>query len=128
MRKLVLGRFWLAGGFIILFILLALLLAPQSAVPDVPMLSDKAKHAIAFAGLTGWFCGVFERRFFVWLAAAMVLFGVSTELLQSALIPSRHGGLGDFVADLIGIGAALIVALLGADQWSAWVERIFRLE
>ncbi|MEO0576200.1 MAG: hypothetical protein AAF004_12115, partial [Pseudomonadota bacterium] len=105
MRKLVLARFWLAGGFLILLVLLALLLAPQSAVPDVPMLGDKAKHCIAFAGLTGWFCGVFERRFFLRLIAAMIVFGISTELQQSGVITTRDGGFGDFIAHVIGIGA-----------------------
>ncbi|MEL6870587.1 MAG: VanZ family protein [Pseudomonadota bacterium] len=128
MRELALARFWFAGGVALCLIVLVALLVPQDTFTTPASLGDKAQHFIAFGGIAGWFSGVFERRY-VWIVAVSIAgFGIVTEYLQWVLTDDRHGDIGDLLADLAGILAAVGAARLGLDQWSAWIERRFGLE
>ena len=70
---------------------------------------DKLNHALAFAALA--FCA--ERAFGVALrwrsSAALLLFGIAIELVQSQL-PWRSAEAADVLADAVGIAAGLLLA------------------
>jgi VanZ family protein len=88
-------------------ILLYLCLAPAKSLPSSG-LWDKWEHAIAWAVLAGVGLVLFPDR-----PATIVVFslsfGVAVEVLQAALPFGRDGDWKDFVADCVGVAAALLV-------------------
>jgi VanZ family protein len=99
-----LGLYGLASA-----ILLYLTLAPSKAVPDVH-LWDKAEHAIAWAVLAGVGLVLFPRAVLP-IALFALGFGVLVEILQGALPFGRDADWKDWIADLVGVAAAVIVYL-----------------
>lgn len=91
-------------------------------------LSDKWLHGITFAFLAVWYSGQFARRSYGWLAVALVAFGGLIEFCQS-LVSYRTAETGDLVADILGVGSGLILALIGAGGWSLraedWMQKKF---
>jgi VanZ family protein len=87
-------------------ILLYLCLAPSKALPSVH-LWDKAEHAIAWAVLAGVGLVLFPDE-----AAAVALFalgfGIAVEVLQGALPFGRDADWKDWIADGVGVAAALL--------------------
>jgi hypothetical protein len=71
---------------------------------------DKVVHIGIFAAVA--FTGLQVRLPLRWLATALVVHAVSSELAQHWLLPDRSGDPSDVVADLVGVtlGAALGVA------------------
>ncbi len=72
---------------------------------------DKSNHALAFASLafsSVW--AVWQRpRQWIWLAAALVGYGIGIEIAQSFL-PPREADWHDVVADSVGIALGLLAA------------------
>jgi len=72
---------------------------------------DKSNHALAFASLafsSVW--AVWQRpRQWIWLAAALVGYGIGIEIAQSFL-PPREADWHDVVADSVGIAIGLLAA------------------
>ena len=87
---------------------LALIPAPPKAITTG---WDKSNHALAFASLafsSVW--AVWQRpRQWVWLAMALVGYGIGIEIAQSFL-PPREADWHDVVADSVGIALGLAVA------------------
>jgi VanZ family protein len=88
-------------------ILLYLTLAPSKALPTVN-LWDKAEHAIAWAVLAGVGLILFPRHA-VAIAVFALAFGVLVEVLQGALPFGRDMDWKDWVADAVGVAAAMLV-------------------
>jgi len=84
-------------------------------------LSDKWLHGITFAFLAVWYSGQFARRSYWWLALALLAFGALIEFCQS-LVTYRTAETGDLIADMLGIGGGLILALIGLGGWSLRAE------
>jgi len=88
-------------------ILLYMCLAPSEALPK-SHLWDKAEHAIAWAVLAGVGLVLFPRQ-----AASVVVFalgfGIAVEVLQGVLPFGRDLDWKDWIADCVGVAAAVLV-------------------
>ena len=88
-------------------ILLWLTLAPSKDLPHVN-LWDKAEHAIAWAVLAATGLVMWPRKP-VTIAAYALFVGAAVELLQGSMGLGRDMDWHDFVADSVGVAAALAV-------------------
>jgi VanZ family protein len=86
---------------------LAVLFTPGGDVPSAPPGVDKVVHATLFAALavTGSWAGV--RRGV--LAGLLVIWGAVSEVLQGIPVLDRDPALGDWVADVLGALAGLLI-------------------
>jgi VanZ family protein len=91
-------------------ILLYLCLAPGKDLPKEPIW-DKAEHAIAWFVLAGVGLGFWPFRAARVAAFALAL-GALVEVLQWAMPFGRDGDWRDWIADLVGVAAALAVLAL----------------
>jgi hypothetical protein len=121
MSPLVLRRFWLAGGVCLVAAVLALALAPTSAVPATG-LGDRFDHTLAFATLTLWFAGLLQPPLYAPLGLALLAFGAAIEALQGASGLGRVADLRDLAVDLVGVAVGLAAARAGLGRWMQWVE------
>lgn len=94
----------LAAGIVVLSVLNLGPVGPSA-------LSDKLKHVIAYAALSGWFCAMAPRRWLLWFGASLTL-GVVMELVQY-LLPHRQFEWADMLADAVGaaLGGGVAVVL-----------------
>lgn len=111
--------FWLAGGLVLVILVLNFSLMPGFG-RDIGM-TDKVAHFLVFLVLMVWFCGVFRGRVTPWVALGLLAFGILIEILQSRL-PYRSAELYDAFADVGGILLGWGVAAVGLGQWTALVE------
>lgn len=89
----------------------ALSLAPAAALPPMD-LWDKLEHAIAYACLAAAGCvGFPSRRGRLRVILALAVLGGLLELAQT-LAPGREPSLGDWIANVTGIGVGCLAALL----------------
>lgn len=102
-RALRLGLYGLA-----VVILLYITLAPQQDVPTASLFSDKVEHAAGWFVLTvlGLLLSPVRPRAII--AFALTL-GVAVEIAQSLMPFGRQGDWRDFVADVVGVAAAVIL-------------------
>lgn len=84
-----------------------LLIAPNIGPPPVIPFQDKLFHAVIFAALTGPAVLVLPRKYLWFWLAHMIALGAGIEVAQSLGDNSRTGSVWDFLADLVGIAAAL---------------------
>jgi VanZ family protein len=87
-------------------ILLYLCLAPSRSLPN-SHLWDKAEHAIAWAVLAGVGVALFPQRP-VSVVVFALGFGVLVEVLQAILPFGRDGDWKDWIADCVGVAAAML--------------------
>lgn len=116
-------RLWVTAGIAIAALIALVCLLPGNKLPQVG-LSDKIKHAMAFAGLAFWFGSVIVRRDLVAVALAVVAFGGLIEIAQGLMGLGREAEWGDLVADALGAAAGLLLALTPIGQWPRWLERL----
>jgi VanZ family protein len=100
LRNLVLF-FWL---FIIIVSYLMLIELPpkDGGIPHI----DKIQHMLVFMWLT-MIGQLAYKPYRYWLAAALVLYAASTELLQGMLTITRLASVNDWLADICGIAIAM---------------------
>ena len=85
--------------------------------------SDKFQHVFSYFMLATWFVGLAPRRTYPWIAAGLLLLGLSMELLQGAFISDRFADPRDMVANSLGIGIGVVLAYVGVGAWAARVEQ-----
>jgi len=85
--------------------------------------ADKVYHASAFFLLSAWFAGLFERRAYLWLAAAMLVLGIGIEIAQYLMPYGRTAEVGDVLADAVGMVLGLLLAVLLRDSLFARIEK-----
>jgi hypothetical protein len=83
------------------------LISPTVGPPPLFPYQDKVFHAVCFAALTGPAAMVLPRRYLWFWIAHMVLLGLGIEVVQARWIPERAGSATDFLADAVGIAAAV---------------------
>ena len=124
-------KHWRIVGIVILFVILMLAVLPSlwfwSAISysKFPLL-DKWLHILTFLFLFLWFSGQYHRSSYWRLIVGLTIFGAVIELCQS-MVSYRTTEWMDLVADIFGIGIALIIAIFGAGGWSLrleqWIEK-----
>lgn len=98
------------------------------ALPNIPGLAtDKALHALAFAGLTSLVAFALPmlptRRRLTFAAAASIGVGALLELVQSAL-PYRSAEWLDLLADAVGALSSAVLLSLVSRCWEARTPRV----
>lgn len=116
-------RLALAAHRVLFLLLLAFTLwnALQPGRPSIGGLSDKVWHATAFYVLTLSAACAAPRLPIAYTAAALAALGVAIELLQRLPAVNRSMSFADWIADLVGIAAAVAPALV----WR-WRDRAAR--
>jgi len=123
-RDLKFPRLWLTIGWLmIVFVVVSCMLPAPVIEPIAGLLWDKAEHALAFFGMTLWFCGLYRPARWPRLALAFVALGILIELAQGAFTTTRAMDARDAFADTVGVGAALLIAWAGLKEWPHVVER-----
>lgn len=89
-----------------------LLIAPDVGPPPAIPFQDKIFHAICFGCLTGPGVLVLPRRYLWFWLAHMVALGGGIEIVQARGDEGRSGDVLDFLADCVGIAAAV-----GVGRW-----------
>lgn len=120
-RRLRLGPYWWAGGFLLA---LAILIGSLAAPASVPVrVSDDFVHFAGYGALGFWFAGLLERHRYPVLAVLLVAFGVAIEGMQYLMGFGRSADWRDVVANAAGIATALALAYAGLGAWMFYVER-----
>lgn len=118
-------RLWLTAGWLLIcLVVISCLLPAPDIEPVARLLPDKAEHAIAFFGLTLWFCGLYARPRWRIVALGFLALGIGIEILQGTLTTTRSMDARDALADGIGILVGLLLARLGLCDWSVLLERL----
>jgi VanZ family protein len=118
-------KFWLALGWVMVFVVIGATLMPAKAVEVVlGGLNDKIEHAIAYAGLMAWFGGMFRRGAQLRVGAALVILGGVLELLQG-LTPTRTPDITDLAADAVGVLLGLASSTTVLHAWCQRIEARF---
>jgi len=118
---------WRIASYFLMAAVLGIALAPEIwPWGDRPghdwYLSDKWMHGLTFAGLTIWYSGQYARASYWRFAFGLLLFGALIEVCQS-MTTYRTAETSDLIADILGIGAGILVALTVAGGWSLKLER-----
>jgi hypothetical protein len=86
-----------------------LLIAPDVGPPPVFPFQDKVFHAVCFGALTGPAVLVLPPKYLWFWLGHMVMLGAGIEIVQAMGENGRTSSVWDFLADLAGIAAALVV-------------------
>lgn len=111
--------FWLGVAFCAA--ILALALMPMSGAPGAPG-ADKIVHAVAFAGLGGWFGALStDHRQLTAVGLALLVFGAAIELLQG-MVGWRDASLADLAADVAGLVLGFALLRSGTARALRYIE------
>ncbi len=115
------ARRWKIAGIFLLAIVLAIALLPSdwfwSSGPDSPFfITDKWLHGVTFALLALWFAGQYARDSYWRLITGLIAFGLLIEVTQR-MVSYREAEWMDLLADLIGVGFGIAIALAGLSGW-----------
>lgn len=109
------GRGWRALFLTALAVVTILMVVPPEAVPDptADALSDKAQHAICFAGLMILACLAYRHQPRRIPALFLLAYGGAMEAAQGLSNIGRQASWGDMIADALGVcaGWAILVAV-----------------
>ena len=114
-------RFWLVIGWLLVMAAIVVSLVPGQALPHLGV-SDKLEHTTTYAALTLWFAGLYPRARYVWIGFWMFALGVGIEFAQGAMQLGRQRDYLDVIANSVGIGLGLTLAIIGLGNWAQWVE------
>jgi VanZ family protein len=88
---------------------------------------DKANHCIGYFLLTMWFTGVARRSRYLLVGVLLIAFGGSMEIAQGLMHEGRTADWFDFLANSIGVGTGVTLAMFGLGDWIIWVEKLLRV-
>ena len=113
-------RWKIAGTFLLAMVLAMALLPPDWFLPgDFDwsfFITDKWLHGATFAALALWFAGQYARDSYWRLITGLVAFGLLIEVTQN-MVSYREAEWMDLLADLIGVGFGIAIALAGLGGW-----------
>ena len=120
------ARRWKIAGIFLLAMVLAMALLPADwFLPGDSdwsfFISDKWLHGVTFAVLALWFAGQYARDSYWRLITGLVAFGLLIEVTQN-MVSYREAEWMDLLADLIGIGFGIAIALAGLGGWCVRFE------
>lgn len=103
-------RAWLAGGWLLVGLVVYLSLIPHPPEPLSFPQSDKLEHGFAYASLSLWFCQLYLRgRQRIAVVVALVTLGVVIEILQG-LSGYRYFEYADMLANSVGVLLGVLLA------------------
>lgn len=117
---------WLVGGWCLVALVAYLSLMPNPPEPFQFHMVDKVEHGIAYAGMSWWFCQIYQSvksRF--WVCAALLAYGVLIEILQG-MTGYRYFEYADMLADSIGVVVGWLSARSALGRVFVLIERIWR--
>ncbi len=121
MHPLKYARLWLAGGLLLVVLIVVLSLAPDMPGPSMSG-ADKLAHILMYLIAMFWFAGIYVRANWARVGLVLVLLGIIIELLQ-ATSGWREGDWLDALMNLAGVGLGIALAWLWSDGWCSAVER-----
>jgi len=88
---------------------------------------DKVEHLGTYLVLALWFTGLYPRNRYGAVAAALLALGLAMEIGQYVMAAGRIADPYDMVANTLGVGLGLAVALRASGGWTpkveAWLSR-----
>ena len=125
------ARRWRTASIVLLILVLIATLMPASwFVPEKKIIAgwlgetDKILHAVTFLLLALWFAGQYRPRSYWRIAIGLLAFGAFIEISQST-VAYRSAEWFDMLANGVGIGVGLTIALIGAGGWCLRFENRF---
>jgi len=120
------ARRWKIAGIFLLVLVMAMALLPADWFwpgdsDSSFVITDKWMHGATFAALALWFSGQYARHSYWRLITGLVAFGLLIELTQR-MVSYRTAEWMDLLADLIGIGFGIAIALAGLGGWCVRFE------
>jgi VanZ family protein len=104
-------RAWLAGGWLLIGLIVYLSLTPHPPEPLSFPDADKLEHGMAYGSLALWFCQIYlSMRSRMIVLAALIGLGVGLEFVQG-WTGYRFFDVWDMVANSIGVTLGFLLAL-----------------
>jgi VanZ family protein len=115
------ARRWQIAGVFLLAMVLLLAVAPADWFwlddsDSALHISDKWLHGFTFTILALWFSGQYARHSYWRLITGLIAFGLLIEVTQR-MVSYRTAELTDLLADVLGIGLGMVIAVAGAGGW-----------
>jgi VanZ family protein len=115
-------RAWFFVGVCIAIVITFFSLIPAQQLPQIGV-SDKIEHAVAYLLLGFWFASVIARWDYLFLLFALIALGGGIEIAQGLMGLGRESDLRDVLANSIGAGIGLGLALTPLGRWPEFLER-----
>lgn len=114
-------RLWIALSVVLLAAVVFASLQPNLG-PRVPANFDKVEHLAAYFALAVWFTGLVVRDRYWKVVVGLLALGASIEVLQGLMDIGRSAEWPDMIANTLGIGLGLLIALRATGGWSRRFE------
>jgi VanZ family protein len=116
-------RAWFFGGLLIVAVIVFFSLIPAQKLPQLGV-SDKIEHAIAYLLLGFWFASVIARWDYIFVLLGLIALGGSVEIAQGLMGLGRQADIRDMVANTIGAGLGIGLAMTPLGRWAGFLERL----
>ncbi len=83
---------------------------------------DKVEHFTAYCGLAVWFTGLYPRTRYWLVVSGLLALGLAVEIAQGVMQLGRSAEFFDMVANAVGVGVGLLLALALTGGWARRVE------
>jgi VanZ family protein len=114
-------RLWIAVSLVLLAAVLFVSLQPNSGSP-APTGLDKVEHLTAYILLSLWFTGLVARGRYWAVGAGLLALGLLIEVLQWRMNLGRTAEALDMLANTLGVGVGITIALLSTGGWAPRLE------
>jgi VanZ family protein len=114
-------RLWIALSTILLAAVFFVCLQPDVG-PPAPSGFDKVEHLAAYVLLALWFTGLVARRRYWVVASGLLALGLLIEVLQWVMNVGRSAEALDMLANTLGIGVGISIAMLATGGWAPRLE------
>jgi VanZ family protein len=114
-------RLWIALSMMLLAAVLFVSLQP-SFDPATPGSFDKVEHLSAYVLLALWFTGLVARTRYWVVASGLLVLGFVIEVLQWLMNVGRTAEALDMLANTLGVGVGITIALLATGGWVPRLE------
>jgi VanZ family protein len=117
---------WLAGGWLLVGLVVYLSLTPHPPEPLSFPNADKLEHGFAYGSLALWFCQIYLlARSRMIALASLIGFGIALEFVQG-WTGYRHFDVWDMVANSIGVMLGFLLALTPFGRLFILIEAALR--